>query len=94
MSDETTAILTNEAVIAVDQDPLGLQAVRYRDAGDVETWFRPLDGGDWAMVVLNRGASAMEIEFDWRGENVRDDLHGRDAHFDTAVYRVHDLWSG
>ena len=41
---ETTAILTNREVIAIDQDPLGKQG-RAR-AGPREVWTKPLaDGG-------------------------------------------------
>ena len=46
MSDETLAILTNEEVIALNQDPMVYQARRLVDNGDHEfgpsLWFRQL----------------------------------------------------
>jgi alpha-galactosidase len=94
MSAETKAILTNREVIAVDQDPLGIQGWRYLDDAGLELWFRPLAEGDWAMCVLNRTAAARAVRFDWRREHVMDDLSKRAAEFDRIVYRIRDLWTG
>ena len=93
MTPETTEILTNEEVIAVNQDPLGVQALKYRDEGDLEIWFKPLTDGDWAMAVLNRGAATDSLEFDWAEEPVGDNLSERDTAFASTEYRVRDLWS-
>lgn len=94
MSEATRAILTNREVIAVDQDPLGVQGWRYRVEEEIEVWFRPLAGGDWAMVILNRGRGSRQVEFDWAEERVRDDLTGHDAAFASVRYRIRDLWTG
>ena len=52
-------ILTNTEVIAVDQDPLGVQGWRVKqDTGQCtkhDVWMRPLVGGDVAVVVWFRG---------------------------------------
>ncbi len=42
MTKETQAILTNKDVIAVDQDPLGIQGLKFSVKDSVETWFKPL----------------------------------------------------
>ncbi len=94
MTPEVRAILLNRDVIAIDQDSLGVQGFRYAARDSVETWFKPLRGGDWAMAVLNRAGSARKVGFDWKKEAVSDSLSGRVAGFDTATYRVRDLWSG
>jgi alpha-galactosidase len=94
MSEATRLTLTNAEVIAVDQDPLGVQGFRALAEGELEIWFKPLADGDWAMCVLNRGTAAARVEFDWSKERVADDLSGRRAVFDKTVYRVRDLWSG
>jgi len=94
MSDDTRTILTNREVIAVDQDPLGIQGFRWRAEGDREVWFRPLVGGEWAMCILNRGAAAAEVAFDWASEPVTDDLSKRGTEFGATAYRIADLWSG
>jgi alpha-galactosidase len=94
MTPETIGILTNKEVIAVNQDTLGIQAMKYRDEGDLEIWFKPLQGGDWAMAILNRGRTPEQVTFDWAREHVNDDSTGHRAEFDSTRYGVRDLWSG
>jgi alpha-galactosidase len=65
MDADTRAILTNREVIAVDQDPLGVQARRVSRQGELEVWARPLRGGGRAVVLLNRGKTAAPIRVDW-----------------------------
>ena len=94
MSKETAAILTNRSVIAVSQDPLGVEAFRYAARDGVEYWFRPLDQGDWALMVLNRNHEPLAANFDWKAEAVKDDLSRRDAAFATTNYKLRNLWNG
>ncbi len=94
MTPETIEILTNQDVIAVNQDPLGTQALKYRDEGALEIWIKPLVDGDWAMTILNRSEPARKVEFDWSKEPVADNLTDRNAAFSTTRYQVRDLWSG
>ncbi|GIX22230.1 MAG: hypothetical protein KatS3mg121_1013 [Gammaproteobacteria bacterium] len=94
MSEATRAILTNRAVIAVDQDPLGIQGFRHRREGELEIWFKPLADDEWAMAVLNRGDRPQQIRFDWRREAVVDPLSGRRARWPARVFELHDLWRG
>jgi alpha-galactosidase len=63
MSEATREILLNREVIAVDQDPLGKQAVPGRN-GELETWIKPLAGGSIAVGVVNLGASAAQATVD------------------------------
>jgi len=58
-------ILTNRAVIAVDQDPLGVEGRRAAKDGDSEIWVRPLVGGSQAVVLLNRGDTRRMIRLTW-----------------------------
>ena len=94
MSAATRAILTNREVIAVNQDSLGVQALRHSAADSVEVWFKPLAGGDWAMAVLNRARSPRHVAFDWKQETVADSVSGRSATFAATAYRLRDLWTG
>lgn len=50
----TLNLLSNDEVIAVDQDPLGVQGKRIRKTDDHEVWLRPLYDGTRALAVLNR----------------------------------------
>jgi alpha-galactosidase len=65
MNAATKEILLNREVIAVDQDPLGVQGRRVRDAGDLELWSRPLADGGRAVILLNRGDKPAEIAAAW-----------------------------
>jgi alpha-galactosidase len=77
-------ILTNKEVIAVDQDPLGLQGRRVRDDGDLEVWAKQLVDGSRAVALLNRGGTEKRMTVNWT------DL-GYPAHVQA---RVRDLWAG
>jgi alpha-galactosidase len=54
MSPITQGILTNQAVIAVDQDPLGLQGYPVASTGGHWVLTRPLANGDRAVVLFNQ----------------------------------------
>ncbi len=83
MSPEIKDILTNKEVIAIDQDPLGMQGRRVRKDGDSEVWAKQMKDGSRAVVLFNRGASDAEISVSW------EDL-GYPAHLSAAV---RDLWA-
>jgi len=55
MDETTRSILLNKDVIAVDQDPLGVQGRRVWKDGDSEVWVKPLAGGARALLLFNRG---------------------------------------
>lgn len=62
MDEETRAILTNKEVIAVNQDPAGVQGSRIRKDGDQEVWAKVLANGDRAVILFNRGESDTLME--------------------------------
>jgi alpha-galactosidase len=92
MSPATLKVLTNRDVIAVNQDKLGVQALRMIARGDFEVWIKPLDGGDWAVLFLNRGERTIDERFDWRAHPLADDLSKREADFNKTTFRWTDLW--
>src|SRR5215831_6344429 len=53
MNNDTRMILTNKDAIGIDQDALGIQGFRYASNDSLDTWFRPLSNGDWAVCFLN-----------------------------------------
>jgi hypothetical protein len=63
LSDATLATLANPAILAIDQDALGLQAVKVReDAGGLEVWSKRLAmPGQRAVLFLNRADAATSI---------------------------------
>jgi len=82
MTPEIQEILTNKEVIAVDQDPLGLEGRRVHKDGDREVWARQLADGSRAVVLLNRGNGRQEVSVRW------EDL-GYPSHLAATV---RDLW--
>jgi alpha-galactosidase len=93
MPKATLEILTNPEVIALNQDKLGVQALRYSAKDGMEVWFKPLSGGAWGMCVLNRNPEPRTFTFDWKAETLTDDLSGRAAKFDQTTYQVRNLWT-
>lgn len=65
MPAEIKEILTNKEVLAVDQDPMGMQGRRVRKNGDMEVWAKQLQDGSRAVVLFNRGASETEVSANW-----------------------------
>ena len=62
----TLALLTNDEVIEIDQDPLGRQAKRVSVDGFAEVWARPLADGSMAVGLFNRSPSAAYDTADWK----------------------------
>jgi alpha-galactosidase len=54
--DWTIALLTNEEVLAVNQDALGSRGRRVSQQGRTEIWARDLSGGRMAVALFNRGS--------------------------------------
>jgi alpha-galactosidase len=61
MSQATREILTNRAVIAVDQDPLGQQGYAVQSAGGLWVLTKPLAGGDRAVLLFNQNTDPAQI---------------------------------
>lgn len=76
----TIDLLTNDEVIAVNQDPLGEAARRRARDGSMEVWARPLWDGTLAVGLFNRGPTPAAVTAKWSDL----DLKGR--------RRVRDLW--
>jgi alpha-galactosidase len=81
MTPEALAILTNKAVIAIDQDTLGRQGDRLTQEGLLETWSKPLAGGAVAVGLFNRTDDPQPMTI------ALDAVHLPD----TA--KLHDIWN-
>jgi alpha-galactosidase len=76
----TLNLLSNDEVLAVNQDPGGKQAGRIMKEGESEVWAKDLSDGSKAVGLFNRGQSGSRITVVFRLL----DLHGKQ--------RVRDLW--
>jgi alpha-galactosidase len=91
-SEATLAILTNEEVIAVNQDPLGSQGFRLLATDDLEIWLKPLAGDDWAMCFVNMKEEPQVLDFDWLREPIGDNTLHRRVEVPEVTYRIRDLF--
>jgi alpha-galactosidase len=55
------AAISNGEVIAIDQDPLGVQGRLLASSGAGQVWVKPLSDGSRAVALLNRGSSPLRI---------------------------------
>lgn len=92
MSKETLDILTNKEVIAIDQDPLGVQCFKLFDAGDYEIYAKPLAENKVALCFLNRGDEPVKVDFNWKYNSIYDGLSGKSYDFSKSIYKIRDLW--
>jgi len=83
MTDATREILTNQDVIDVDQDYLGIQGVPVKVDGDLTVWSKPLnESGARAVAIVNRGTNDLaSTTFDWSAIGLR-----------RGNASVYDLW--
>jgi len=83
MSESTRQILTNIEVIAIDQDPLGIQGHIIRQEGQVSIWGqKKLFDGSQAVLIFNQNNSPSQVTISW------DELGFSRA---ASLY-VRDLW--
>ncbi len=61
----TKALLSNDEVLGVNQDPLGRQAGRVLRKGTTEVWARPLQDGTLAVALFNRGRTKVTVTAPW-----------------------------
>ncbi len=93
MNQETKEILINSELIAVDQDPLGIQGLKYLVKDNWEVWAKPLKDGALALCILNRTLQPVKIELDWKEYPVKDDEFHYYYFFNQKEYKIRDLWA-
>jgi alpha-galactosidase len=93
MSDETRSILTNKDVIALDQDPLGVEAFRYYSFDGIEIWVKPLANNELAVCFLNRSDHPQTISYNWAAHTISDKVSGTSVDFNQTTYKLRDLWT-
>lgn len=62
----TLNLLTNDEVIAIDQDPLGNQAKRVLVEGDIQVWVKKLADGSNAIGVFNLSEKTISYDLDFK----------------------------
>ena len=89
MSDEIKEILTNPDVIAINQDSLGNQAIRFLDMGDHEVWVKRLVNKELAICFVNRSELDWKMDYNWKDITIH---HQGSVSFRRKSYDLYDVW--
>ncbi len=89
MTPEIRDILCNREVIAVNQDPAGIQGDRVSCEGPLEIWMKPLADGSKAVGLFNRGRSTMKMTLRLTDIGFHGRVHVRDLwkHADGGMFK-------
>ncbi len=93
MDKETLEILTNENMIAINQDTLGKQAFQFRDNGDYEIWVKKLAGKEKAVCLLNRGDETKTIQVNVPVILKANDYYWASDPYEIEDYTMYDVWA-
>jgi alpha-galactosidase len=80
LDDFTLNLLSNDEVLAVNQDPMGKAAKPMVKDGDFEIWAKNMADGSMAVGLFNRGEAAADVRADWNALGLQ------------GAHRVRDLW--
>jgi alpha-galactosidase len=80
MDDFTLSLLTNDEVLEVNQDPLGRQAARVAQNGQLEVWAKDMEDGSKAVGLFNRGYNETSVTANWSDLGL------------AGKQKVRDLW--
>jgi len=75
-------LVTNPEVLAIDQDPRGVQGTIAVPGTALQVWSKPLEQGSRAVAILNRTTSAMNATVKWSDLGLAD-----------GSYLVRDVWN-
>lgn len=87
LDDFTLNLLTNDEVLAIDQDPLGSQAVPVIKKGNIQVWKKKLADGCYALGVFNLGKETESFTLSFSEAGLNENTALRD------LWRQKDLGS-
>lgn len=76
----TLSLLTNDEVLAINQDPLGKQAISVAGDSGFAVYRKELEDGSIAVGLFNRGPAPVSVTASWSDLGL------------TGAHRVRDLW--
>ena len=80
LDDFTVNLLTNDEVLALNQDPLGIQATQISAAGTTQVLAKDLEDGSKAVGLFNTGDEPTAVKVTWEQLGV------------TGKQTIRDLW--
>jgi alpha-galactosidase len=90
---ETIKTLANKEVLAVNQDKLGIQGLRYSDNDKIEIWVKPLSNNEWAISFINMNNAPYDLNFDWAEQEIGDNLNNRTLYTEKETFKIRDLFN-
>lgn len=93
MSEQTTTILTNKEMIAIDQDPMGIECFKYYSFDGLEIFVKPLSDNEFAVCFLNRSGRQQMIDYDWKEHLINDAVSNAHVDFNRTSYKLRDIWA-
>lgn len=78
MPEEIKDIITNQEVIAVNQDKLGKQGTRIISKKKYEIWMKPLSDGAKAVILFNKSGAPLRIKLNKKDLAMQGNLVVRD----------------
>jgi alpha-galactosidase len=89
----TLGLLTNDEVLAVNQDPLGKQAIKEHDGVRYQVWKKELADGSLAVGVFHIGLEGPVEAFNWDNDDRMLDItvSARQLHI-SGIHQIRDLW--
>ncbi|MFT3934858.1 MAG: NPCBM/NEW2 domain-containing protein [Chitinophagaceae bacterium] len=90
----TMNLLTNDEVIAIDQDPLGIAAKQMLNKDGMQVWARPLQDGSYAVGLFNTGNSVESPAsyFTWGNEKPKELNFNFEIAGLKGKWQLRDLW--
>ncbi len=86
LDDFTLGLLTNDEVLAIDQDALGKQATQISNHHDQVVYAKTLEDGSYAVGLFNRGETEATLGLKWGPWGTLPTPHV------GTTFRVRDLW--
>ena len=90
----TLNLLSNDEVIEIDQDPLGMPARLLLDGDDVQVWVKPMEDGSYALGLFNIDGygKTPQSYFRWGDEKARSFVLDFDKIKLKGKWKVRDVW--
>ncbi|MBR5233355.1 MAG: glycoside hydrolase family 27 protein [Clostridia bacterium] len=80
----TLEIISNKKMIAINQDKLGHQCIRYKKNLTFDYLFKKLENGKFAICIYNKSAKKKTVDFDFSGVP---------AEFKPDATNLYEVWS-
>lgn len=84
----TMSLLTNDEVLAINQDPLGKQAIQIRATEEYEIWARDLENGSKAVGLFNKTDKDLYVPVEMKNIQLEGKWAMRDVWTQTDLGKV------